>query len=193
MIFKDTQHLARAKAFVRWLNRAPGWQPRATTSALSRQANETVQKSSIAALHAMMSGDHARLEGLLDRDAARRRFVPIDANSRLSNITPILTFGNARIAFVMLSAAGSGDSFYGLRQMIFIFRNQGDGWRILQMDPNARVPIVNLHPSQGFSLPRCDAIVPSRSSCVPVGDHILPPLLGAFDRRIFRERPDVCG
>ena len=164
VIFKNTPHLAKAKAFVRWLNRAPGWQPRAATDALSTQARKAVQKAAVSAFHAMMSADHARLENLLDRDAASRRFVPIDAHARFSHITPILTFGNGRIAFVMLSAVGAGDSFYGLRQMIFIFRNQGDGWRILQMDPNARVPIVN--PSE------------------------LPPLLRVFDSRIFHERTE---
>ena len=188
VIFKDTPHLAKAKAFVRWLNRAPGWQPKGATDALSRQAREAVQKAAIAAFHAMMSGDHARLEVLLDRDAALGRFVPIATNSRLSNVTPILTFGNARIAFVMLSVVGSGDSFYGLRQMIFIFRNQRDGWRILQMDPNARVPIVN--PAPRIGLPPCDAVVPSPSSCLRVTDHILPPVLSAFDHRIFDERTE---
>ena len=166
VIFKDTKHLAEAKAFVRWLNRAPDWQPRATTGALSKQASETVQRASIAALHAMMSGDQARLEVLFDRDAARRRLLPIGSNFRLSNVTPILTFGNARIAFVILSAVGSGDSFYGMCQMIFILRNQGDGWRILHMDPNASVPIVS----------------GSRE--------ILPPLLRAFDGRIVPERAE---
>jgi hypothetical protein len=186
VIFKDTPHLEQAKAFVRWLHRAPGWQPSAANDALSRQARETVHKAAIAAFHAMMSGDHARLEVLLDKDAARRRFAPIDASSRLSNVTPILTFGNARIAFVILSAVGSGDSFYGLRQILFIFRNEGDGWRILQMDPNARGPI-SLNPPRGIGLPPCDGSSPS--SCLRV-DHSLPPLLGDFDRHILREGAD---
>jgi len=166
VIFKDTKHLAESKAFVRWLNRAPDWQPRATTATLSKQASETVQKASIAALHAMRSGDEASLEVLLDRDAARRRLLPIDSNFRLSHVAPILTFGNARIAFVILSVIGSNDSFYGMRQMIFILRNQGDGWRILQMDPNASVPMVS----------------GSRE--------VLPPLLRAFDGRIVPERTE---
>jgi hypothetical protein len=167
VIFKDTKHVAEAKAFVRWLNRAPDWQPRATTGALSKQASKTVQKASIAALHALMSGDQAGLEVLLDRDAARRRLLPIDSTFQLSNVTPILTFGNARVAFVILSAVGSSNSFYGMRQMIFIFRNQGDGWRILQMDPNASVPIVGGSRQIG-----------------------LPPLLRAFDSRIVPERDE---
>ena len=188
VIFKDTPHLAKASAFVRWLNRAPGWQPKAATDALSTQAREAVQKAAVSAFHALMSADHASLENLLDRDAAPRRFVPIDAHARFSHITPILTFGNGRIAFVMLSAVGAGDSFYGLRQMIFIFRNQGDGWRILQMDPNARVPIVN--PSAAIELPSCNTVVSSSSSCLRETEDGLPPLLRVFDSRIFQERTE---
>jgi hypothetical protein len=114
----------------------------------------------------MMGGNQAGLEVLLDRDAARMRRLPIDSNFRLSNVTPILTFGNARIAFVILSAVGSGDTFYGMRQMMFILRNQGEAWRILQMDPNASAPIVS----------------GSRE--------ILPPLLRAFDGRIVPKRAE---
>ena len=88
----------------------------------------------------------------------------------------------------MLSVVGSGDSFYGLRQMIFIFRNQRDGWRILQMDPNARVPIVN--PAPRIGLPPWPSVVPSPSSCLRVTDHILPPVLSAFYHRIFDERTE---
>lgn len=73
VIFKDTPRLAMAKAFIRWLNRIPRWQPRAATSVISREASDTLQRASIAAFHAVMSGDQARLEVLLDRDAARRR------------------------------------------------------------------------------------------------------------------------
>ena len=166
VIFKDTKHLAKAKAFVRWLNRPQDWQPRATTGPLSKRTSETVERAAVAAFRAMLSGDQTGLERLLDRDAARMRLSPRDSNFRLNTVTPILTFGNGRIAFVILNALGSGDSFYGMRQMIFIFRNQGDDWRILQMDPNASAPF-------GSS---------SRE--------ILPPLLRAFDGRILPERSE---
>lgn len=79
--------------------------------------------------------------------------------------TPILTFGNARIAFVILSAVGSGDRFYGTRRMICIFRNQGDGWRILQVDPNASAPTLPLLSSRssGMRVKRTGADLDSRA------------------------------
>jgi hypothetical protein len=87
MIIKDTKHLAQAQAFVRWLSRAPGWQPSARNASISRQRVATVQKISIRALHAKVSRDQAALEALLDTDALRvlaspwPHVVPVDPRS----------------------------------------------------------------------------------------------------------------
>ena len=140
VIFKDTKRLARAQAFVRWLSRAPGWQPSAHNASISSEAVKAVQKMSITALHATVSGDQAALEALLDNDAARSRRMPADPSARVSEVQPIFTFGNARIAFVMLGVLACGDTFYGVRHMSFILRNQGAGWRILQINPDAQMP-----------------------------------------------------
>jgi hypothetical protein len=164
VIFKDTKRLAKAQAFVRWLSRAPGWQPSAHSASMSREAVEAVQKISITALHATVSGNQAALEALLDKDAARSRRMPADPSARVSDVQPIFTFGNARIAFVMLSVLASGDTFYGVRHMIFILRNQGAGWRILQMNPDAQMPARP--------------------------DDVNPPLLRAFDSGIGSNRAE---
>ena len=158
VIFKDTKRLAQAQAFVRWLSRAPGWQPSAHNASISSETVKAVQKISITALHATVSGDQAALEALLDNDAARSRRMPADPSARVSEVQPIFTFGNARIAFVMLGVLASGDTFYGVRHMIFILRNQGAGWRILQINPDAQMP--------------------ARAS------DVTPPLLRAFDSGI---------
>lgn len=87
MIIKDTKHLAQAQAFVRWLSRAPGWQPSAPNASISRESVATVQKISIRALHAKVSRDQAALEALLDTDALRvlaspwPHVVPVDPRS----------------------------------------------------------------------------------------------------------------
>ena len=140
VIFKNTKRLSQAQAFSRWLNRAPGWQPRAKNVSISTDAIRAVQNASIAALHDLMASDQAALETLLDKDAARSRPWNATGDAALSDVQPILTFGNARIAFVLLAVVASGDDFYGMRHMIFIFRNQGAGWRILFLDPDAKMP-----------------------------------------------------
>jgi hypothetical protein len=83
----------------------------------------------------------------------------------VSDVQPILTFGNSRIAFVLLAVLASSDNFYGMRHMIFILRHEGAGWRILQMNLNAQIP--NQAGVQGI-----DAN---------------PPLLRTFDSRIVSD------
>ncbi len=195
VIFKDTKNLARAQAFVRWLNRPLNWAPQARNNLLSRQARDTVQRAAIAAFRALMSGDQARLDLLLDRDAARIRLMPTDFASRLSNIEPIVTFGNARIAFVLLSAVGSGDSLYGMRQVSFILRNRGDGWRILQMDPNVS---LGIHDGSGFTGPppllrrAFDVVIKSdRDEAPPPPAELVEPADRAVLAR-WPERPEIA-
>jgi hypothetical protein len=168
LIFKDTKHLAQAQAFVRWLVRAPGWQPRAKNTSIPTEAIQVVQNTSIAALHAVMSGDQLGLEALLDRDAARSRPARADPSAQIKDVQPILTFGNSRIAFVLLAVIASGDSFYGMPHMIFILRNQGTGWRILQIETNVQMP-----DAEGVQ-----------------GIDANPPLLRAFDSRIVGDRAE---
>jgi hypothetical protein len=167
VIFKNTNHLAQAEACVRWLNSAPGWQPWARNNTIPVEARDLVQKASIAAAEGVVSGDQATLETLLDSDAARSILPRFDPSAHVSDVQPIFTFGNPRVAFVVLSVLASSDSFYGMRQMIFIFRNQGDGWRILRMDPDASIEIT-----QG------------------VGNVSPPPLLRDFDLRIAKDQAE---
>jgi hypothetical protein len=168
VIFKDTMRIAQARAFVRWLNRAPGWQPRAKNNSIPMEAIQTVQKTSVAALHDIMSGDQTGLEALLDKDAARSRPVRADPSVQVSDVQPILTFGNSRIAFVLLAVVASGESFYGMRHMIFILRNQEAVWRVLYVAPNAQMP----------------------DAAGVQGIDANPLLLRAFDSRIISDRAE---
>jgi hypothetical protein len=168
VIFKNTKHLGEAQAFSRWLSRAPEWQPSAKNISISTEAKQTVQNASIAALHDLIASDQAALEALLDKDAARSRPWEADLVAAVSDVQPILTFGNSRIAFVLLAVVASGDDFYGMRHMIFIFRNQGVGWRILYMLPDAQMP--NAEGVRGIEAN--------------------PPLLRTFDSLIVSDRAD---
>jgi hypothetical protein len=195
VIFKDTKHLAQAQAFVRWLNRAQGWQPRAKNNSISTEAIQGVQKTSIAALHDMMSGAQARLEALLDKDAARSGPEETDLSGKVSDVQPILTFGNSRIAFVLLAMVASGDDFYGMRHMIFILRNQGADWRILYLEPNAQMPEVE--GGQGID---ANPLLLSAFDSRIVSDRAEPPppaamLVDPPDRAVlprFPKRPDIA-
>jgi hypothetical protein len=194
VIFKNTKHLAQAQAFARWLNRAPGWQPRAKNISISEDSIRTVQNASIAALQAWMGSDQAALEALLDREAARTRPTAPAPGAAINDVQPILTFGNSRIAFVLLAVAASGDDFYGMRHMIFLFRKQGSGWRILFLSTDARMPDaeglqgIEANPTllRNFdSLITTDAATPPPPPAVLVG----PPDRAELPR--FPQPPDI--
>jgi hypothetical protein len=127
-----------------------------------------VQRSSIAALHDIVSSDQAALDALLDKDAARSRPEQADPTAQVNDAQPILTFGNSQIAFVLLAAVASGDSFYGMRHMIMIHVKRGSEWRILYLDPDAKMPDV-----EGLQ-----------------GIDANPQLLRTFDSRIVSNRPE---
>jgi len=180
VIFKNTERLAQAQAFLRWLVEAPGWQPQVENNFLPAGTVKMVQDASISALHALISGDRSGLEELLDVDAARSSpgtlakppgkpaLSPSD-HAQVNDAWPRLIFGNSRIAFVLLSAVASGESFYGMRHMFFIFRNQGSGWRILYIDSDANNP---------FFRGKLDTV-----NSVP--------LLSAFKSRIVDDEPET--
>jgi hypothetical protein len=205
VIFKDTRHLARARAFVRWLAEAPGWQPRAESSSIPAETIKIVERASISALHAWFNGNQPGLEALLDADAARSRPgpltrppdrspVPRSARDRVNHVRPILTFGNSRLAFVLLAVLASGDSFYGMRHMIFIFRNQGSRWRILYMNPDANEPSVTGEDGAAGSVSLLSAVA---SRIVGEGPEPPPPAVELVDPPIgavlprYPVRPDI--
>ena len=127
-----------------------------------------MQRSSIAALHDIVSSDQAGLESLLDKDASRSRPEQADPTAQVDDVQPILTFGNSQIAFVLLAAVASGDSFYGMRHMITILLKRGPEWRILYLDPDGKMPDV-------------DGVQ---------GIDANPPLLRSFDSRIVSNGPE---
>jgi hypothetical protein len=102
---------------------------RVKNAALSVEQIQAIQRVSFEALHRILAGDTAGLDLLLDKDAARFRLAR--TLDELVDVKPLLTFGNAQTAFVIVAAVGSGDEFYGVRHQTFLLRNNGGDWRVL--------------------------------------------------------------
>jgi hypothetical protein len=132
VIFKGAKHIDQARAFLRWLSRSPHWYPkRVKNTRLSEPQIQAIQRIAFEALHRILAGDAAGLDLLLDKDAARFRLPRVPESFELVDVKPLLTFGNARIAFVIVAAFGSGDELYGVSHWAFILRNDGGDWRTL--------------------------------------------------------------
>jgi hypothetical protein len=131
VIFKDAKHVDQARAFFRWLSQSPHWHPmRVKNTALSEEQIQVIQRISSQALNRMLAGDTTGLEVLLDKDAARFGLAPAHENFEPVDVKPLLTFGNAQTAFVLVAALRSGDELYGVKHYAFILRNVGE-WRTL--------------------------------------------------------------
>jgi hypothetical protein len=132
VIFRDAKHVDQARAFFRWLSQSPHWHPmRVKNTALSEAQIQVIQRISSQALHRTLAGDTAGLEVLLDKDAARFRLAPAHESFEPVDVKPLLTFGNAQTAFVLVAALRSGDELYGVSHWAFILRNDGGDWRTL--------------------------------------------------------------
>jgi hypothetical protein len=132
VIFKEGKHVDQARALLRWLSRSPHWHPmRVRNTALSVEQIQAIQRIAFEALHRILAGDAAGLDLLLDKDAARSTLARAPESFELVDVKPLLTFGNAKVAFVIVAAIGSGDELYGVRHQTFLLRNDGGDWRVL--------------------------------------------------------------
>jgi hypothetical protein len=74
----------------------------------------------------------------LDKDPAKFRLDPAPEGFKLLDTKPIVTFGNAQIAFVILVAVGFAEEFYGMRHQAFIPRGRRTGARFVSPEMGAR-------------------------------------------------------
>lgn len=140
--FQEHQQFGASSGIFSLANSCTELAPSSQNSSLSSGAVQTLQDLAKAALNELMTSNVAGLEQYLDRDAARDWTLFPNSAPDLGtwNAQPALTFGDSKIAFVLLEVAASNENFYGLRHMIFLLRNQGDGWRILYIQPNVKMP-----------------------------------------------------
>ena len=140
VIFRRSPHLESARSFVRWLAASPRWRPMAIQNdGLAVQDMKTIELNALTAVAALRAGKRYAAELLFDPDGARANEDRTYPGLKVTSAKPLQTFGNSHLAFTLIEVSGSSQEFYGLRYMSFIFRNHGDGWRILQLDRNTTI------------------------------------------------------
>jgi hypothetical protein len=151
VIAKRSPHVEAARAFLRWLPASPQWRPmRVQHDRLPAADVKTIESIASAAFSALRSGDRRAFELLLDPDAARARDDPTYSGVDVISAKPLQTFGNAHLAFSILQVVANSDRFYGVRDMLFIFRKRGDDWRILHLERDTNLDGGLLHWFDGF-------------------------------------------
>jgi hypothetical protein len=176
VIFKASKHIEQAQAFIRWLARSPAWQPaNLPNMELTGEQTQAVQQKAIDAFNGLIAGNETALGSTLDTDAGRYRW-PIVSGMTASATQAILTFGNDRFAFVVLSSVVTSEKTYGVRHVSFILRNQENRWAVLWFSDTGLAQVERL--VQGFSdaisgnhggavLPKAVLASPADGSSVP--------------------------
>lgn len=137
-IFRRGKNPEGSRAFALWLVRSPGWKPWPLRSTSMGPADVTaVQAVSREAVRRLQTEGSQSFAALMDPLAQHFEW-PVQME-RISALDPLVTFGDSRLAFELVSAEGEGHGFFGMSHSLLILRKAEDGWKVLLLAPG-RLP-----------------------------------------------------
>jgi hypothetical protein len=145
VVFRHARNFEAAKDFLLWLAQSPRWKPmQVNTTSIAPEDIAKVQAISKKAVLAITYGSHRSLWSIMDPAAGHFDDFGAYGPHTLQALQPLLTFGNSRLAFVLLAEVGQTDSprppSFGMAHSAVILRNQGDGWKVLSILPDGSLP-----------------------------------------------------
>ena len=142
VIFRQAKNFEAGKAFMLWLSQSPGWRPmRVSTVSISPADVAIVQAISKEAVQDYVDVNPQSLLSIMDPEASHFDHFG-DRIQTLQNTEPLLTFGNSRLAFVLLAEVGEGEKAYGMAHSAVILRKIGNSWKVLLFLPNSSIPEI---------------------------------------------------
>ena len=112
--FRQAKNLEASKAFMLWLSQSPQWRPMpVSTVSISSEDIAVVQAISKEAVQDFVDMNPHSLLSIMDPEASHFDDFG-DRIQTLQNIEPLLTFGNSRLAFVLLAEVGQGEKAFGM-------------------------------------------------------------------------------
>ena len=142
VIFRHAKNFEIGKAFMLWLSQSPQWRPmRVNTASISPTDIAVVQAISKQAVKDFASMNPQSLSSIMDPKASH--FDDFEARIQtLQDVEPLLTFGNSRLAFVLLAEVGQGEKAFGMAHSAVILRKLGDSWKLLLFLPDRSLPDI---------------------------------------------------
>jgi hypothetical protein len=142
VIFRQAKNFEIGKAFMLWLSQSPQWRPmRVSTASISPADIAVVQAISREAVQGFAGMNRQSLLSIMDPEASHFD----DSGDRiqtLQNVEPLLTFGNSRLAFVLLAEVGQGEKAFGMAHSAVILRKLGNSWKVLLFLPDRSLPDI---------------------------------------------------
>ena len=141
VIFRQAKNSDTAKAFLLWLSQSPQWKPmQVNTASIGKADIVAVQDISKEAVQDYAAANAQSLWSLMDSEAAHFDDFGTDGTVTLQSVEPLLTFGNSRLAFVLLSEVGQGEKAFGMAHSAVILKKVGDAWKVLHFVPSDSLP-----------------------------------------------------
>jgi hypothetical protein len=103
---------------------------------MSQNDKAAVQAVSRKVVEAVALGDSPSLSANLDREAWRFD-LRSDPTNKVVSINSLITFGNSRLAFVLMSWVSRGERSFGMDHLALVLRKVDDLWKVLLYLPGA--------------------------------------------------------
>ena len=131
LMFRNSKNLPAARAFLLWLSRSPTWKPwPARTPAMPPAELSVVQTVARNAAQSFERRDPRGFSQFMDPEATQFDWG-FDEAKTVERVEPLVTFGNSRLAFVLVSAVRQGAATFGMTHSGLILRKVEDRWRVL--------------------------------------------------------------
>ena len=147
VIFRQAKNVEAGRDFLLWLAQSPRWKPmQVSTTSIGPADIAKVQAISRKAVLDLVYGSQQSLWSIMDPAGCHFDDFGGYGPHTLQALQPLLTFGNSRLAFVLLAEAGRSKADYpwspsfGMAHSGVILRNLGDGWKVLCILPDRSLP-----------------------------------------------------
>ncbi|MGD0695176.1 MAG: redoxin domain-containing protein [Terriglobia bacterium] len=131
VVFRQARNFAAGESFLLWASQRPHWTPWSVSTNTIDPADVTaVQELSQQAVRDFTNANAQSLESIMDPEAAAFEAFERERIHTLLSVEPLATFGNSRLAFVLLAAVGEGDQSFGLTHFGVFLRNTGTHWKV---------------------------------------------------------------
>jgi len=140
VVFRQSSNFAAGEAFLLWASQSLHWTPwSVSTTTISASDVKVVQALSKEAVQDFEKPGAESLASIMDPEAAGFEVLEHDKIQALLSVEPLMTFGNSRLAFVLLAAIGEGNQAFGLAHFGVILRKTA-GWKVWFILPNRPLP-----------------------------------------------------
>ena len=126
-----SKNVGAGRAFMLWLARSPHWKPwQLGAAAISQGDIAALQAVAKKTIEDIALGDSHSLSQNMDREACHFD-LRSDPGKKVVSIDPLITFGNSRLAFILMSSVGQGEKTFGMEHLALVLRKVGALWKVL--------------------------------------------------------------